>query len=100
LIAHAFGLFGSLTPVLQVASVGSALNAVNDWCVRRRRYVVMVTAVAIPMDHVLTTYLVVNSGGVRSPFMMAYIVGVLATAMLVDTGVAAGSAVLAILLWT
>lgn len=100
LVAHVFGLFGSIVPVVQVAVVGSALNALNDWCVRRGRSVIAVTSVAIPMDHLLSTYLVVNSGGVRSPFMMLYIVQVLATAMLVDTRVAAGSAGLAILLWS
>jgi signal transduction histidine kinase len=99
-VAHALGLFASIVPVVQVAVIGSVLNALNDWCVRRGRYVVTVTSVAIPMDHLLSTYLVVNSGGVRSPFMMLYIVQVLATAMLVDTRVAAGSAGLAILLWS
>jgi len=97
---HAVGLFASMVPVLQVAALGAVLNAVNGWCVRRGRHVVAVTLVAIVMDHVFSTYLVVNSGGVRSPFMMLYIVQVLATAMLVDTWVAAGSAVLAIGLWS
>jgi signal transduction histidine kinase len=98
-VVHAFGLFASLAPVLQVAIIGGALNALNWWCVRHGRYVVAVTAVAIPMDHLLSTYVVVNTGGVRSPFLMLYIVQVLATAMLVDTRVAAGSAGLAMLLW-
>ncbi len=99
LAAHAFGLFGSLTPCLQAAVVGSIVNGWNHWGVRRRRYVLPVTAVAIPFDHILTTYVVVNTGGVQSPFVMMYVVQVLATAMLVDTLIAAASAVLAILLW-
>lgn len=99
-VAQGCGLFTSIVPVVQVAILGGALNAMNDWCVRRGRFVVMVTAVAIPMDHLLSTYLVVNSGGVRSPFVMLYIVQVLATAMLVDTRIAAASAGLAMLLWS
>jgi signal transduction histidine kinase len=97
--AHALGLFVSLAPVFKAAAVGGALNAVNGWCVRRRRFVRQVVVGAVPLDHVLITYLVINSGGVQSPFMMLYVVQVLATAMLVDTLVAAGSAVSAILLW-
>jgi len=98
-VAHRFGLFTTIVPLCQVAVMGGALNAANGWCVRQRRYVLLVSAVAIPLDHVLTTYVVVNTGGVQSPFLMLYVVQVLATAMLVDALVAAGSAVLAILLW-
>jgi two-component system, NtrC family, sensor kinase len=99
LVAHGFGLFASVVPALQVAVVGGVLNAVNGWCIRRRRSVLAVSAIAIPMDHVLITYLIVNTGGVQSPFLMLYVVQVLATAMMVDALIAAGSAVLAILLW-
>jgi len=98
-VVHLFGLFASIVPVLQVAIVGATLNALNGWSVRHGRHVLLVTAVAIPMDHLCSTYVVVNTGGVGSPFVMLYIVQVLATAMLVDTRVAAGSAVLAMLLW-
>ncbi|HVO22668.1 MAG TPA: ATP-binding protein [Candidatus Margulisiibacteriota bacterium] len=98
-VAHAFGLFTTVGPVFLVAVLGGALNAVNGWCVRQRRYVLLVSAVAIPFDHVFTTYLVVNSGGIQSPFLMVYVVQVLATAMLVDALVAAASAGLAIVLW-
>ncbi len=100
LIAHGFGLFATLTPVWLVALVGGTLNAINGWCVRRRRYVLLVSAVAIPMDQVFSTYLIVNTGGVQSPFLVVYAVQVLATALLVDTAVAAASAVLAVALWT
>ena len=57
------------------------------------------TAVAVPLDHVFITYVVVHTGGVQSPLLTLYFVQVLATAMLVDTLVAAGSAVWAIVLW-
>ena len=97
--AHWLGLFETLVPVFQVAIIGGALNAVNGWCVRRRRFVLLVSAVASPFDHVFTTYLVVNTGGIKSPFLMAYVVQVLATAMLVDALIAAASAAFAILLW-
>jgi len=98
-VAHRFGLFASLTPVWQVATIGAVLNAVNGWCVQRRRHVLLVSAVAIPMDHVFSTYLILNTGGAQSPFVVVYAVQVLATAMLVDTAVAAASAVLAVALW-
>ncbi len=98
-VAHGFGLFTTVVPVFFVAIVGGALNAVNGWCVRQRRYVLLVSAVAIPLDHVFATYLVVNSGGIQSPFLVVYVVQVLATAMLVDALVAAASATLAIVLW-
>ena len=99
LAAWGLGLFPTVLPVIQVAIVGGTLNALNGWCVRHQRYVVAVSAVAIPMDHVFSTYLVVATGGMQSPFLMLYIVSVLATAMLVDTAVAAVSALLAIGLW-
>jgi two-component system, NtrC family, sensor kinase len=99
-VAHRFGLFESVAPVWQVALIGGGLNAVNQWCVRRRRYVLPVSAVAIPLDQVFATYLVVSTGGVQSPFLMLYVVQVLATAMLVDALVAAASAGLAIALWS
>jgi two-component system NtrC family sensor kinase len=98
-VVHRFGLFATVAPVYQVAVVGGLLNAANGWCVRHRRYVWQVSALAIPLDHVFATYLVVSTGGVQSPFMMLYVVQVLATALLVDALVAAASAVLAILLW-
>jgi two-component system NtrC family sensor kinase len=99
LMAHAVGLFGSIAPCLRAAACGVILNGLNHWCVRQRRHVTLVTAVAIPLDHVFTTYVVVNTGGAQSPFIMMYVVQVLATAMLVDTRVAALSAVFAMLTW-
>jgi len=98
-LAHVWGLFASIQPCVQAAIVGALMNAVNAWCVARSRWVVAVTSVAIPLDHLLITYVVVNTGGLQSPFVMMYVVQVLATAMLVDTVVAAASAVLGMLTW-
>jgi signal transduction histidine kinase len=99
LVARAFGLFVSVMPCLRAALVGGALNGVNEWSVRGGRYVFLVTAIAVPLDHVFITYVVVNTGGVQSPFLTLYFVQVLATAMLVDTLMAAASALWAIGLW-
>jgi len=99
LIAHRAGLFVSVRPCVTAAAVAAALNGANHLCLRRNRYAVLVTAVAIPLDHVLTTYVVVNTGGVLSPFVMMYFVQVLATAMLVDTRAATLSAAFALLTW-
>jgi two-component system NtrC family sensor kinase len=99
LVAHALGLFASVAPCLRAAVVGAVINGANEWSVRRRRAVLLITAVAIPFDHILITYVVVNTGAVRSPFVMMYVVQVLATAMLVGTRVAAGSAMLAMACW-
>jgi signal transduction histidine kinase len=97
--AHALGVFTSIAPCCYAAGVGVVLNSVNGWAVRRDHHVALVTAVAIPSDHILTTYVVVNTGGVQSPFMMMYVVEVVATAMLVGTRVAALSAAFAVLAW-
>jgi len=98
-LARAAGLFGSVRPLMATAVLGAAMNALNGWCVRRQRHVAAVSAVAIFLDLVLITTLVVSTGGVESPFVVLYFVQVLATAMLVDTVVAAGSAVFGIMLW-
>src|SRR5262249_40497509 len=52
-----------------------------------------VTALAIPGDVLLITYVIVNTGGVQSPFLMMYVVQVVTTAMLVDVVVASIGAV-------
>src|SRR5512139_2145624 len=98
-IGHSFGVFSSLLPCIHAALAGTILNAINHWSIRRERHVAVVTAIAIPGDHVLITYVVVNTGGVQSPFLMMYVVAVLATAILVGTRVAAVSAALAVLVW-
>jgi signal transduction histidine kinase len=96
--AHAFDVF-ALWPAITVAGAGAVLNALNHLCVRQGRWVGLISAVAVPMDHVFTTFLVVCTGGMHSPFVVLYVVAVLATAMLVDTLVAAASGIFALLLW-
>lgn len=91
-VAWRVGMLATLRDCL-VAGAGSALvNAANHWCVVRRRGVRAITAVAIAADVLLITYLIAQTGGVRSPFVMLYVVQVVATAMLVDLWVAAASA--------
>jgi two-component system NtrC family sensor kinase len=92
-LAHQAGVLPSLLPCLLAAAIGAALNALNHWCVVRWRLVPVVTALAIPADVLLITYLVVLTGGVESPFVMMYVVQVVATAMLVGLAIAAASAV-------
>jgi signal transduction histidine kinase len=75
----------------------AAVNAVNHWCVTRWRYVRAVTALAIPADVLLITYLIVHTGDTQSPFLMLYVVQVVATAMLVDLAAAAAAAVACVL---
>jgi signal transduction histidine kinase len=99
-IARFTGALASLQPCAVAAVVGLVLNSVDHLCVRTNRYLVAVTLVAIPMDHVLITYVVVNTGDVVSPFIMMYFVQVVTTAMLVDTGIAVASAGLAVIAWT
>ena len=98
-LARTAGLFGSVRPLVVTAGLGTAMNALNGWCVRRQRHVAGVSAAAILLDLVLITTLVASTGGVESPFVVLYFVQVLATAMLVDTAVAAGSAVFGMVLW-
>jgi signal transduction histidine kinase len=100
LAAHGLGLFASVVPCVHAAALGAALNGVNHWCVRHQRHVSAVTALAIPLDAVLITYVVLNTGGTQSPFVLMYVVQVLATASLVDTAIAALSTLLAIVLWS
>jgi signal transduction histidine kinase len=93
LVGYATGLFPSLTPCAVAAAVATAVNAVNHLCLLRRRFIRTVTALAIPGDVFLITYLTIHTGGVQSPFVMMYVVQVVATAMLVDLAVAVFSAV-------
>src|SRR5215470_1175931 len=91
-LGTAVGVFPSLAPCARVAVLGSFLNAANHWCVRRGRWVGWVTALAIPGDVLFITYVIVNTGGVQSPFLMMYVVQVVTTAMLVDLVVASAGA--------
>jgi signal transduction histidine kinase len=92
LLGYATDLFPSILPCAVAAAVATVVNAANHVCLRRRRFVRAVTALAIPGDVFLITYLTVHTGGVRSPFVMMYVVQVVATAMLVDLTIAAFSA--------
>lgn len=95
LAAYPFGLFPHVRACCGAALVGALLNGANDWCVRRSRWVGLVTAIAIPMDSVLITYVIARSGGVQSPFVMMYTVQVVTTAMLVTFGAAMASVTIA-----
>jgi signal transduction histidine kinase len=92
LVAARTGLLVSVRPCAQAAVVAALVNALNHWCVRRGRGLAAVTALAVPGDVLLITYVVVHTGGVGSPFLMMYVVQVVATAMLVDVAVAAVAA--------
>lgn len=93
LVGYGTDLFPSIVPCAIAAGVATAVNSANHLCLLRRRFVRAVTALAIPGDVFLITYLTIHTGGVRSPFVMMYVVQVVATAMLVDLTVAIFSAV-------
>ena len=93
IVATRAGLFASIRPCLHAAIFGAVLNGFNHWCVRRGLLVGWVTALAIPGDILLITYVTVHTGGVQSPFLMMYVVQVVTTAMLVDLVVASFAAV-------
>jgi signal transduction histidine kinase len=94
-LAWALGALHSLWPCLIAGGSSAAINAVNQWCVRRGRGLGAITAAALAADSLLTTYLIAATGGPGSPFVMLYVVEVVATAMLVDLWVAAAVAVAA-----
>jgi signal transduction histidine kinase len=96
LLADFGGLFSTFRPCLVAALLGAVMNGVNHWSVVRWRAVMPVTLVALSGDLGLITYVTVETGGVQSPFVIMYVVQVLATAMLVDTLVAAVVAVSAV----
>ncbi len=87
-VASACGVLPSLHAAMVAGLASATLNAGNHWCVVRGRYLRSVTALAIPADVVLITYLVVRTGGPHSPFIILYVVQVVATAMLVHLVVA------------
>lgn len=96
-LAWKAGVLPSLQASALAGLSSAALNTVNHWCVARWRGVRAVTALAIPADVLLSTYLIVQTGGTQSPFIMLYIVQVVATAMLVDLFVAAAGALACVL---
>jgi signal transduction histidine kinase len=91
-LAWSAGVVPSLRPGAVAASSSLALNALNHWSVVRWRHVGIVSALVIPADVLLITYLIVHTGGTQSPFVMLYVVQVVATAMLVDLVIAAAAA--------
>ncbi|MDX2167015.1 MAG: ATP-binding protein [Deltaproteobacteria bacterium] len=94
-LAWVAGVLASLWPCLIAGGSSAVINAVNQHCVRRGRGLAAITAAAISADSLLTTYLIAATGGPGSPFVMLYVVEVVATAMLVDLWVAAAVAVAA-----
>ncbi len=94
-LAHAGGLFVSLLPCLLAAGAATVMNTLNHWSVARWQWVLPVTLAALSVDLIGITYVTLHTGGVHSPFISMYVLQVLATAMLVDTAVAAVTAALA-----
>jgi signal transduction histidine kinase len=92
LLAWWVGVLPALRSSILAGVASAALNGVNHWCVVRGRGVRAVTVLAIPADVLLITYLIVTTGGTQSPFVMLYVVQVVATAMLVDLLIAAAVA--------
>ena len=91
-LAWSAGVLPSLRPGAVAALTSLALNGLNHWSVARWRQVGAVSALAIPADVLLITYLIFHTGGTQSPFVMLYVVQVVATAMLVDLVIAAAAA--------
>ncbi|MEO8602417.1 MAG: hypothetical protein ABI629_07575, partial [bacterium] len=83
-LAWGIGMLAALAPCAVAGGAAALVNGLNHWCVARWRGVATVTWLAIPADVGLITYLIVASGGLGSPFIMLYVVQVVATAMLVD----------------
>ncbi|MCK6556728.1 HAMP domain-containing histidine kinase [Candidatus Binatia bacterium] len=101
-LAVGAGAVGAAVPLrlcVVVALIGALMNGLNGWSVRRGWGVGVVTAVAVPLDQVLITTVVLATGGTRSPFVTMYVVQVLATAMLVGTWPAAASAAFGMSIW-
>jgi two-component system, NtrC family, sensor kinase len=92
-IAWTGGALTSIAPCAVAAAGAALVNGVNHWSVARLRHVHVVTAAAIAGDVLLITALVILTGGVLSPFVMLYVVQVVATAMLVGFVPALASAV-------
>jgi signal transduction histidine kinase len=88
--AWSWGLLPSFRPCLVASLAATLVNAVNHWCTACGRGLRAVTGAAVSADVVMITYLIAATGGVGSPFMMLYVVQVVATALLV--GVWSGAA--------
>jgi len=96
LTARVLGRLASVEACLMAATVGSFVNAVNRWSLRHWRFIGVVSVGAVVGDVVLISWVVVGTGGLRSPFVMMYVVQVVTTALLLDMGVAAVSALLCV----
>jgi signal transduction histidine kinase len=97
LLLRPLGLFAQLGVLLLAAAIGVGTNTLNLVCVRRDRWVVAATVVAVSADNLLITWASACSGGLHSPLLVMYSVQVVATAMLVSTRAALLSAGLAAL---
>jgi len=91
-VAWHLGTLAAPLPCLFAAAAAAAVNALNQWCVRQGRALRTITALAIVADVLLITFLIVRTGGAASPFVMLYVVQVVATALLVDLWIAAAAA--------
>lgn len=89
LLAWRLGVLAALGPCAATAAAAAAVNGLNHWCVRRGRGLRRVTTLALTADVALITALILQTGGARSPFVMLYVVQVVATALLVDLWIAA-----------
>ncbi len=96
LVAWFLGRLSSVSGCVLGAVFGSVINGLNQWSVRRWKWISPISVVALVGDVVLISWVVVDTGGLRSPLVMMYVVQVLATAMLVDLAVAALSALLCV----
>lgn len=99
LIGAYLGAIVSLRACVVGALVGTILNCVNEWALRRGRYVGAVTAMAVCGDQLIITFVVAQTGGVESPFVMMYVVQVVTSAMLVDELAAIATVAWAAVLW-
>ncbi len=93
--AHPLGLFPQMRGCTLAAVAGALMNGVNYRYLRRRHHVLAVTVIAVPLDHLLITYVVASTGGGESPFLMMYTVQAVATALLLDFRAGLWSVVLA-----
>jgi len=107
IVGWAAGVLADPFPCAVAAAGASVLNLANQVAVRRWRWVGAVTLLAVLGDVILITYLVVSTGGARSPFVAMYGVQVLAAAMLVElrlamacTVAAASALVIGVAVWS
>jgi signal transduction histidine kinase len=89
LLAWRLGALADLRPCVAAGGAAALVNGLNHLCVRRGRWLQGVTTLALTADVVLITVLILHTGGARSPFVMLYVVQVVATALLVHLWVAA-----------